>query len=117
MIIKVPLYFDPLNALKFNLNDLENEVKIAFCNLLCDDIIWVNIAEKSTDDPDLIDSCVECIQELDDDEIWEFVKYNEDTLQFSDYEAEDYLEYKIDVDFNFDGICDKYFHQRLHFKE
>lgn len=115
MIVEVILYFDPLSALTLNPKDLEGEIRNTFYNTITEDSgVWNWVVENYCDDDVVIDSCIECMQEQDMDTICKYItKIDMDTLRFEDFEAEDYLSYKVNVEWDFDAICLAVFHQKL----
>ena len=114
MRLHTVLCFDPINALKYNIKDLKDDIIFAIENNDFDDLFQQildtnGIREKN--DPDLLDSLSECMYE-NISVMKDFITEVYDIEEF-EFEAEDFITYIVEFDLNFNGLCRQIFHQTI----
>lgn len=118
LVITIPFTIDAVDALYFNINSgIDDILKDALNEMFYDNQFWEPLIDTyNQTDPDLIDSCIECIKEQDIDIIWKYIKPDINTIKAKDYDIDEehiYINYTIMVYWDFDALCEKVFHQKL----
>ena len=115
MYIYLQFSMNPIDALKFDYNHFNDEMTFYLDHAIELGEIWEHALEDAitNNDPDLVDSLIECLHETDIDVIMKYVSYMQDTLEFGWMEYEDLLVFRVKLDIKFKALCKAVFGQTL----